>query len=260
MSWGAVAGAAVGVVGSYVSGRSAANSAESAAGVSADAQMAGLDYLKESEELPMFYRDQALQSLAAEYGLSPYTTQGPVTGYEETQVLNPEWEATGGGLPGKGPGTRNGASGVPQYITERTAIHGAESVQPESVTDKAMSSPLYQALMSQRSAGEESIMRNAGATGRLRGGANIGDLADYNTQLENQALLSSYQNIMGGLSSLAGAQGYAPQIANQYNSIGQTQAAGQVAGATAMQEAYGGIGSAIGSGVNAYFNRPEGTV
>ena len=261
MSWSVVGGAAIGTVGSYLSGRSAASGAERAAETSAEAQMAGLDYLKESERLPMHYRDQALAALAAEYGLAPPVETNAdgreIVGYEEIRTPNPDYQPRMRALDAVS-SVAQGVNSADEFLTEERPIYGdvvTEGGLPSTV-DRAMASPLYQALLSQRSSGEESILRNAAATGRLRGGATIESLADYNTNLENQALLTSYQNIMGGLSSLSGAQGYAPQIANQYTNIGQTLGAGQAGASRAMQEAYGGVAQGIGQGFKAYLNRP----
>lgn len=274
MSWGIVAGSAVAAVGSAYAANQAGKASERAAETSAEAQMAGLEYLKEQEKLPIYYRDQALGMLAGEYGLSPYGSETGGTTY--TQERNPVYDELTARLeqararnyhPKAGGSARSQREvdailgqleGVPEFID--SAEVGASGVPVQSVSGMARQSPLYEAMMASRGAGEESIARNAAVTGRLRGGATIDDLTQYNTDLENQAFLNSYQNIMGGLSSLAGAQGYAPQIAQQYSNIGQTQAAGQLGKAQAMQEGYSGIASALGSGAEAYFNRNQGTV
>ena len=261
MSWGAIGGAVVGAVGSYAAGRSASRGAEDAAQVSADAQMAGLEYLQEAEEVPLFYRDQALSLLAGEYGLAPYSGTSP--GYQEREVINPEWARLQEELANAPYEQRAGlvqqVIDTPQYITSEVEARARPQEAP-SVVDIARESPLYNAILSNRQAGEEAILRGASATGGLRGGATISDLTRYNTNLENEALLTSYQNIMGGLSSLAGAQGYAPQIAQQYSNIGQTLGAGEAAGSRAMQEAYGGIAQSIGTGVGAFFGDPTKSV
>ena len=75
MTWGAVAAAGATLVGGHLSKESAKKSARQAASVQAEGQREGLEYLKEREALPMFYRDQALGALAAEYGLTPYSQE-----------------------------------------------------------------------------------------------------------------------------------------------------------------------------------------
>lgn len=53
-------------------GKDAAQATKEAAAVSAQAQQEALDYLKETEALPQFYREQALGGLGAIYGLPGY--------------------------------------------------------------------------------------------------------------------------------------------------------------------------------------------
>ena len=271
MSWGAVAAGVVGAVGSYAASSRASRSSRDAAGQTAESQREGLDYLIESERLPMYYRDQALGMLAGEYGLPQYTDEQsrPVMGYEQVQVRNPEYDAYMESAPrGPGIGNRPGSGApippdMPEYIYEDRPIYGnieASSSAGGGIADIARRSPLYEAILSGRQQGEESLARNMGATGRLRGGQGVEALADYNTNLENQALLASYQNVMGGLSSLAGAQGYAPQIAQQYSNIGQTVGAGELGAARAEQQGFSGIAQGLGAAASAYANRPKETI
>lgn len=96
--------------------------------------------------------------------------------------------------------------------------------------------PLYQALIGSREAGEEAIARQAAATGGLRSGDTQGAFYDYNTQLQNQALLSAYQDQVSGLQSLAGQPSNANQIASLIQGIGTTQAQG-ITGAAAAKAA-----------------------
>jgi len=105
----------------------------------------------------------------------------------------------------------------------------------QQLIDQAQASPLYSAIMSGQQAGEQSILRNAGATGGLRSGNVQSALADYNTQLQNKALLESYNQQLSGLQGLAGLSSNANQIANQISGIGSTLAAGTTASAQAQQ-------------------------
>lgn len=98
--------------------------------------------------------------------------------------------------------------------------------------------PLYGAIMSGRDAGEEAILRNASATGGLRSGNAQYNLADYNTQLKNQALLTAYNDQVSGLQGLAGLPSMAPQIAAGITGIGQTLAQGKIANAQIWNDAY----------------------
>jgi hypothetical protein len=153
-----------------------------AAKIAAKSQGKALDYLKEREELPQQFREEALTSLAGLYDLE-------------------------------------GGEGDQQALIER-----------------AMNSPLYKALMGGRELGEESIMRNASATGGLRSGNVQGAMYDYNTQLQNQALLQSYNEQIQGLTGLASLPSGANAIAQTISSIGATRAGGVAgAGATTAQ-------------------------
>jgi len=106
----------------------------------------------------------------------------------------------------------------------------------QKMIDRAIQSPLYQAIMGGKEAGEESILRSASATGGLRSGDVQSNLYDYNTQLSNKALLESYNQQLQGLQGMAGLPSYAPQIAQGTAQIGQTLGQGQVASAQALQQ------------------------
>jgi hypothetical protein len=86
-------------------------------------------------------------------------------------------------------------------------------------------SPIYAGIMGTRAGGEEAILRNQAATGGLRSGNTQQALAQYNQDLENQALMQT----MGGLQGLAQTQTYDPLIAQHMGGIGQTQAQGLMA-------------------------------
>jgi hypothetical protein len=117
----------------------------------------------------------------------------------------------------------------------------------QALIDQAKASPLYASIMGTQEAGENAIMRNAAATGGLRGGNTQGALTDYGSQLANQALLTSYQDQLSGLQGLAGLPSNASQIASQMSNIGATQAGGITAAANARQQALGtGINTILG--------------
>lgn len=121
-------------------------------------------------------------------------------------------------------------------------LEGGEGSQQQLI-DQARMSPLYQAIIGQSQAGEETILRNQAVTGGLRSGASIGQLTDYGQQLENQALLQSYNQQLGQLQGLAQLPSNVNQIAAQQSGIGQTLAQGQVAAAQARQQ--GGLSALI---------------
>jgi hypothetical protein len=127
-------------------------------------------------------------------------------------------------------------------------LPGGEGSQQEIIS-RALRSPLYGALMSGQEMGEEAIMRHAGQTGGLRSGNLQHNLVDYNTQLQNKALLESYNQQIGGLQGLGGLPSLALPIANQTAGIGQTLGQGIIAKAQAEQAGQQqGIGNLLGLG------------
>jgi hypothetical protein len=127
----------------------------------------------------------------------------------------------------------------------------------------AEKSPLYSAIYGGRAAGEEAIMRNAAATGGLRSGNVQQNLYDYNTQLQNKALLDSYNQqineenrVIQGLGGLANLPSLAPQVAQQTSNIGQTYAQGITAKAQAeqsgSQQGFGNIMGLANIGMQAF--------
>lgn len=101
--------------------------------------------------------------------------------------------------------------------------------------NEILQSPLYKNIMGGLDAGENSIMRNAAATGGLRSGNTQYALADYNTQLQNKALLESYNQQLMGLQGMAGLPSMAPAIAGGMSDIGTTYGQGIIAAAQANQ-------------------------
>lgn len=121
------------------------------------------------------------------------------------------------------------------------AYGGGEGQQ--TIIQNAMQSPLYGQIMGGKKAGEEAILRNASATGGLRSGNVQGAMYDYNTQLENKALLDSYNQQISGLQGFANMNDPSAMIYDATTRIGQTYGQGQlaavegdVAAAQAMQD------------------------
>lgn len=117
-----------------------------------------------------------------------------------------------------------------------TALSGVVDQGPgtDVLYNRAQSSPLYDALLS---GSDEATLRNASATGGIRGGAAISDLATA----QNNALLQSYQNEVNQqnaqtslLSGLAGINTGSGQIANLTQNMGATAAQGTTAAAQAI--------------------------
>jgi len=279
MVWPMIAAAAVSAVGSAYSANRASSAARGAADTSSAAQMAQLDYLKEQERIPSYYRDQAMGMLAQEFGIPQYmgnqegydpATGRQITGYEETRTRNPEYDQLAARIEGGSGRDRlmlqQQLNRMPEFLDEKTPILGQiggpvkdmpqggapQGGMPQgmSMVDRAKNSPLYQALMATRGAGEEAIMRQ-GQLGSLGGRAK--GISDYNRNLEEDALLKSYNQQLQGLGSFTGYQGFTPQIAQTMGNIGQTQAMGQLGAAQAQQAGIQGITGSIAGGLNSYY-------
>lgn len=121
-----------------------------------------------------------------------------------------------------------------RQIAGAYGVPGGVGSQQEMI-DRAIKSPLYGAIMGGQEAGEEAILRSASATGGLRSGNVQENLYDYNVQLQNKALLESYNQQMQGLQGLSGLPSLAPQIATQTGAIGTTLGQGQIAAGQAIQ-------------------------
>ena len=131
---------------------------------------------------------------------------------------------------------------IPQQFREGAlkglgGVYGLEggTGSQQDLIDKAISSPLYKGIMGGREAGEESILRSASMTGGFRSGNTQSNLYDYNVQLQNKALLESYNQQLQGLTGLAGLPSNTNQIAGQMGQIGQTLGQGQIAAGQAQQ-------------------------
>lgn len=112
----------------------------------------------------------------------------------------------------------------------------------QDLINRAISSPLYKAIMGGREVGEEAILANAAMTGGFRSGNVQGNLYDYNTRLQNQALLESYNQQLQGLTGLAGLPSNASEIARTTAGIGQTLGTAQATAGSILGQ--GQIGAA----------------
>lgn len=116
-------------------------------------------------------------------------------------------------------------------------LFGLGDISPRKAIRSIEQSPLFGAILGQREAGEEAILRNASATGGLRSG-NVQDaLAGFNIDLENQALMQG----ISGLQGLANLPTQTQNIANTMSGIGQTQAQGILGEAQTRQAAVGNL-------------------
>ena len=111
--------------------------------------------------------------------------------------------------------------GALTQLAGQYGLEGGEGDQ-QALIDRAIESPIYQAIMGGQKAGEESIMRNASMTGGLRSGNVQHNLYDYNTQLQNNAMLTSYNQQLTGLQGMANLPSNANTIAQGTAGIGQT--------------------------------------
>ena len=136
--------------------------------------------------------------------------------------------------------------GALQELGGLYGLEGGTGNQQELI-ERAIQSPLYKNIMSGEEAGEEAILRSASATGKLRSGNVKANMYNYNTQLQNQALLESYNQQLMGLKGMAGLPSNTNQIANTMTGIGQTQAQGLVAGTQAgLQSDQQAMNNALG--------------
>ena len=100
---------------------------------------------------------------------------------------------------------------------------------PQAFMDTVQQSPYFNYMQGQQ---EEALLRNAAATGGLRGGATQQALMQ---QAPNLAMQLAQQRL-GGLGQLAGIGNGSANIANQLNAMGQTQAQGTVGAQTARSQ------------------------
>ncbi len=171
-----------------------------------------------------------------------------------------------------------------QSLSDYYKVPG-EAQAPKSQSDlisEAMNSPLYASIMGTQKAGENTILRNAAATGGLRSGNANGALTDFGQQTQNRALLSSYdaaqtrdnsevarsdlqrQQMLSGLGGLAGIATNDASIAKLTTDIGATNAAGMVAAGQAQQQgSQNSVNNLLGFGnlaLKAYgLSKPAGT-
>ena len=110
----------------------------------------------------------------------------------------------------------------------------------QGLIDQVQANPFYQSMISQ---GEEAVLRNAAATGGLRGG-NVQQALAQNSQNVLQGLTNQY---LGGFGQLAGFQPNTAGVASMTSGIGNTLAQGQLGAAQAEQQ---GIGNLVNIGTS----------
>lgn len=131
------------------------------------------------------------------------------------------------------------AEALPRHYRDRAltelgnvyGLEGDDSAQQQMI-ERAIQSPLYQAIMSGREEGEQAMMGQASRTGQLRSGNLRTSMERFNTQLQNKALLEAYNQQMSGLQSMAKApMTMTPQIAQYQAKQGETLGQGVIGAA-----------------------------
>lgn len=146
--------------------------------------------------------------------------------------------------------------GAMTQLAGLAGLEGGEGNQ-QGLINQAMASPLYAAIMSGQETGDRNIAKNASVTG-MRGGNLSGEMSDYAMQLENKALMDSYNQQVGNLQGMAGLPSNTNNIANTMSGIGTTQAQGITGAAQARSNAMGNIIGAGTSLIPMAFGAPTG--
>jgi len=154
-------------------------------------------------------------------------------------------------------GYREGALAQVGQSLGITLDEAGQPIQDESTrVGRARADPLYQAIIGGREAGEESIARYHSMTGGLRSGNIESAFYDYNTQLENRALLQSYDRQTQDLQGLMGQPSLAPAIAQTQAGIGQTLGQGIIGAEQSRQagsqQGFGNMMGMANLGMQAY--------
>lgn len=114
-------------------------------------------------------------------------------------------------------------------------------------------SAAFQSMVNQ---GEDAILRNASATGGLRGGNVQGALAQFRPEVLSNLIDKQYAQLGGlagmGQASAAGTAGYAQQSANNITSLLGDQGAALAGAQLARGNAFASIPGAISSGLGTY--------
>lgn len=143
---------------------------------------------------------------------------------------------------------------IPQQFREGAlnvlgGLYGLGGTNPQEALAKITGSAAYKNVLSARNAGEEAILRTAGATGGLRSGNTIDATARYAGDLQREAFSQGLQ----GLTGLASLPSNANAIAQGTANIGNTLAQGQIAAGQAQQAATGaGLSALIGGAALAF--------
>jgi len=134
-----------------------------------------------------------------------------------------------------------------QALQQMQGIYGSPTGYldfQKKMQEQVQSNPLYQSQLGQM---EEAALRNASATGGLRGGGSIANVASVQNNLLNNMTNQAMAGQLGGLQSMAGLPSNANQIASMTAGIGQTLGQGQIAAAQNQQAGnQAGFGNMMG--------------
>tara|TARA_R110000803_G_scaffold166755_1_gene230009 strand:- start:2786 stop:3685 length:900 start_codon:yes stop_codon:yes gene_type:complete len=122
----------------------------------------------------------------------------------------------------------------------------------EELIAQAQDSPLYGAIMAGQDEGEAAVLRNAGATGKMRSGNVRTALSENARDFSTRALVAGYDDARGNeryqreqqlqqLQFLAGGPNMTGQVSNQMNSLSTTQAQGIMGTAQTRQAGNAGF-------------------
>ena len=228
----------------YIGGGKAADAAIEGSQIAADAQREALNYLKETEQLPQYYREGALSQLGALYGL-----EGPPQTAAQDPQAAPQpfnFQRTGGSLFGDFARQVKARSDQSQQGQQQPAV--VQRAQPQGKAgflQGLLEDPFYEMMLER---GEEGILRNASATGGLRSG----NTQDALYRANQDILRGLYDERVSGLRGLARLPSNANSIAQTTAGIGQTLGQGVIGAGQAKQDAYGQLinlgASAAGAG------------
>lgn len=233
------------------SAKEAANASIEGSQIAADAQMAGLDYLKERDALGNQLSDQAKQHLS-DY----YQVPGQPMTYE-------------------------------QLVAQSRANPLYQMRSQDQQIAEAKGSPLYNAIMGTKQDAVDEMARYQSMNGGFRSGGGNVNLAREGQRVANEALLQSYNAVqqrdaynnqavvdtygaiqgrddyrtklnLTGLTGLAGLQGNDQAIANLTGDIGFTQGQGRIASSQALQQgtqnSMNNLMGILGLGITGYGN------
>lgn len=222
MSWIAtavVASTAVTAYGGYKASKAAGDAADTAA----EGEQRSLDYLMAQEEMPTYYRDQAMMDMGELYGFG-----APPQGQPQGQSAG----GPQGGAFSKIMGQIKGSEGMPSG----EVMPDFPSREEGGALARLQSSPMFRAMMESIPAAEESILRHQSVTG-VRGGDTSQLLAQNTIDTRNQALMQGMQGLRGFMSPST----QTGNIANRMSNIGMIQGQGITAQGQAQQQTMGNL-------------------